>query len=243
MSQSTISAEEVEKFSRIADEWWDPHGKFAPLHKINPLRLGYIEQQIHQHLQKNISDVTLLDVGCGGGLIAEPLAQKGANVTAIDASEKNIAVAKLHAEKSGASVDYKCMSAEALTETGLQYDIVSALEIVEHVADVELFIASLSKLVKPGGLLFMSTINRNPKSYALAIVGAEYILRWLPIGTHDWQKFIKPSELKHMLEQHHMVITDTCGMSFNPLTTQWKLTPSDVSVNYLMVAQKANDQA
>lgn len=270
MNKTTISPEEVQKFSAIADEWWNPHGKFAPLHRINPLRINYITQQSAQALipppQSPLKGLSLLDIGCGGGLIAEPMARLGANVTAIDASEKNIAVAKLHAEQSSLDINYRCMTAEELAkeihneasrptspeprpmgdpagDTGDNtkgFDIVLALEIIEHVADIDLFMASVMQLVKPGGTVVLSTINRTAKAYALAIVGAEYILRWLPRGTHDWNKFVTPSELRRPIEALGGTVTHTTGMVMNPLTFEWSLKERDLSVNYLLVAKKDN---
>jgi 2-polyprenyl-6-hydroxyphenyl methylase/3-demethylubiquinone-9 3-methyltransferase len=227
---TTVNPEEIEKFSRIADEWWDPHGKFKPLHVINPVRLQYIQSHI-----PNLQSLSVLDIGCGGGLMCEPLAKMGANVTGIDASVKNISVAKLHAEKSGLAIDYRATTADQLTEP---FDVVLALEIVEHVADVPAFVASVMARVKPNGLAVFSTINRTAKAYALAIVGAEYVLRWLPIGTHDWHKFLKPHELLAHVEAAGGTLKEMVGMVMNPLTFEWKIKPQDVSVNYLMVVQK-----
>lgn len=240
---STIDADDVARFSRIADEWWDEKGKFKPLHRINPLRIGYIRDKGCSHYGRLASadalkGLSLLDIGCGGGLISEPMARLGAQVSGVDASEKNIAVAKLHAEKMGLLIHYRASSAEALAEKGEQYDIVLALEIVEHVANVPLFLASLSTLLKPGGLLIMSTLNRTAKSYALAIIGAEYILRWLPRGTHQWQQFVRPSELVQGLSEHGLETQDLTGMVMHPLSQTWRLTPDDVSVNYLLCATK-----
>lgn len=227
---TTIDAQEVEKFSRMADEWWDPHGKFKPLHIINPLRLNYI-----QSLIPNPQSLSILDIGCGGGLVCEPLARLGAKVTGVDASEKNISVAKLHAEKNGLAIDYRATTADQLTE---QFDVVLALEIVEHVADVPAFVASVMARVKPGGTAFFSTLNRTAKSYALAIIGAEVLLRWLPIGTHDWRKFLKPHELLAHIESAGGTLKEMTGMVMHPLTFQWRLNPRDVSVNYMMVVEK-----
>lgn len=237
---TTVDAEEVERFSRIADEWWDPLGPFKPLHVINPLRVDYIKNKI-QSLIPNAQ--SLLDIGCGGGLISEEMAKLGLKVTGVDASEKNIAVAKLHAEKSGLQIDYRCTTAEDLLHSKLQtpttlFDIVLALEIVEHVADVPVFVAATCKLVKPGGLIIYSTLNRTAKSFALAIVGAEYILRWLPRGTHDWKKFLKPSELCRELRANHIEVKEMTGMVMNPLTFKWQLNPRDLEVNYLVVGSK-----
>ena len=271
---STINPDEVERFSRIADEWWDEKGKFKPLHKINPLRLKFIRDHACEHFGrdadsiKSLKDMTILDIGCGGGLLCEPLTRMGANVTGIDASEKNIKVASLHAEKMGLEIDYRATSAEALvasnTDVGVSngskatrrgsegetrtgeafppamdsYDIVLALEIIEHVDNVDLFMQSVCALVKPGGLLFISTLNRTVKSYALAIIGAEYVLRWLPVGTHTWNKFVKPSELANHLRTNHLDLASQTGMVFSPLKNTWSLNANDLDVNYLLVAKK-----
>lgn len=231
---STVDAEEVEQFSRIAGEWWNPHGKFKPLHEINPVRLSWMQEKIG-----TVSGKSLLDIGCGGGLVCEPMARLGANVTGIDASEKNIAVAKLHAEQSGLTIDYRATTAEDLAASGTAYDVVLALEIVEHVADVDLFVKSCAQLVKPGGLIIMSTLNRTLKSYAFAIVGAEYVLRWLPRGTHDWKKFLQPAELCRSLQKNNIAITEMTGMVLNPLTWKWHMNPKDLDVNYLVAGKKA----
>jgi len=246
---STVDPEEVERFSRIASEWWNPQGKFKPLHVIGPLRIQYIldriaeirsaEMQIlHSAFPQSASleGVSLLDIGCGGGLICEPMARLGAQVTGVDASEKNIAVASLHAKQSGLGIDYRCTPVEAMTE---MFDVVLALEIVEHVADVEAFVKAACARVKPGGLMVWSTINRTPKSYALAIVGAEYILRWLPIGTHTWKKFLKPHELVNALRGNGIEVLDMTGMVMSPLTFTWRLDKNDLEVNYLLAGRKA----
>lgn len=240
----TVDQEEIARFSRIADEWWDSEGKFKPLHRINPLRIGFIKQQICMHFAREatanepLAGLRLLDIGCGGGLIAEPMCRMGAHVTGIDASEKNIRVASLHAEQSGLSIDYRVSSAEALAAQGTLFDVVLALEIIEHVADVEAFISACCQLARPGGLVVFSTLNRTPKAFALAIVGAEYVLRWLPRGTHQWAKFVKPSELSAGLRKERMHISSLTGMVMNPLNFEWRLTPDDLSVNYLLVASK-----
>ncbi len=225
---STIDPKEIEKFSRIADEWWSETGKFKPLHKFNPIRIEFIKGEISQFFKIN-SDLKILDVGCGGGLIAEPFAKMGASVTAIDASEKNIAVAKIHAEKSDLKIDYRVSSAEELDE---KFDVVFALEIIEHVADVEKFISSCAKLVKPNGLLFVATMNRTLKSLALAKFAAEYILRWLPIGTHDWKKFIKPSELNSKALPHGITLKTLKGFHYDILKDQWSKT-QNLDINYI----------
>ena len=242
IASSTIDPEEIERFSRIADEWWDPHGKFKPLHRINPVRIGYILEQVKgvrgQGSGKPLAGLSLLDIGCGGGLISEPMCRLGARVTGIDASEKNIAVAKLHAEREGLAIDYRATSAEALHTEGTLYDIVLALEIIEHVADIPAFVATCSRLVRPGGLIIWSTMNRTAKSYALAIVGAEYVLRWLPRGTHDWKKFVRPSELCRYLRHNGAEVTHMTGMRLNQLNFKWELAPNHLGVNYLLTARR-----
>lgn len=240
----TVDADDVARFSRIADEWWDEKGKFKPLHRINPLRIGYIRDHIAAHYNRPLSlsvlsGLSLLDIGCGGGLISEPMARLGAQVTGVDASEKNIAVAALHAQKMGLAIAYEAGNAEMLAHAGRQFDIVLALEIVEHVADVPVFLAALGALVKPGGMLFMSTLNRTMKSYALAIIGAEYVLRWLPRGTHQWKQFVRPSELMTQLARHGLDTGNISGMVMHPLTQQWRLSPDDLSVNYVLCAKKS----
>jgi 2-polyprenyl-6-hydroxyphenyl methylase / 3-demethylubiquinone-9 3-methyltransferase len=225
---STIDPKEVEKFSRIADEWWSKTGKFKPLHKFNPIRVDFISSEISKNFKIN-PDLKILDVGCGGGLIAEPFAKMGASVTAIDASEKNIAVAKIHAEKSDLKIDYRVSSAEELDE---KFDVVFALEIIEHVADVDHFIKSCANLVKPNGLLFIATMNRTLKSLALAKFAAEYILRWLPIGTHDWGKFLKPSELNSKALSHNLTLNSLTGFHYDILKDQWSKT-KNLDVNYI----------
>ncbi len=230
---STIDQNEVEKFSRIADEWWDENGKFKPLHKFNPTRISYIREKIEEKFSFD-SNLKILDIGCGGGLVAEPFAKMGANVTAIDASEKNIAVAKIHAEKSGVTVNYRNCAAEDLAATGEKFDVVFALEIIEHVANVEQFVASCAQLVKPNGLLFVATINRNLKSLLTAKFAVEYILRWLPAGTHDWKKFLKPSEINHYAASNNLELQEIMGFSYNILNDSWRRNAKDLGVNYAM---------
>ncbi len=232
---NTVDKDEIERFSRIADEWWDSHGKFAPLHRINPLRVEYVRKQILGTFP-SIEGCRLLDIGCGGGLVSESMANLGAQVTGIDASEKNITVAKLHAEQSKLDIDYRNTTAEALVAENAQYDVVLALEIIEHVADIPAFVECVCKLAKPGGLVIFSTMNRTAKAYALAIVGAEYVLRWLPRGTHTWSKFVKPSELSRHLRHNNADVKDMTGMVMNPLTMKWELKANDLSVNYLLTA-------
>lgn len=236
-NNSTIDNNEIERFSKIAEQWWDINGKFAPLHSMNPVRIEYIRNQILQNFAA-FNSISLLDIGCGGGLIAEPMARLGAKVTAIDASEKNIKVAKLHAEKSDLDIDYRCTTAEDLTTTGAQFDVVLALEIIEHVSDINLFIKASCELLKPNGIIILSTLNRTAKSYALAIIGAEYIMRMLPIGTHTWSKFLRPSEICRPLEQNNIEVSELTGMIMNPLTWKWHLDYKDLSVNYLVVGRK-----
>jgi 2-polyprenyl-6-hydroxyphenyl methylase/3-demethylubiquinone-9 3-methyltransferase len=244
-SINTIDAADVERFSRIAEEWWDPEGKFKPLHRINPLRVGYIRERISAHFRRDVADpaplagLRLLDIGCGGGLICEPMCRLGAQVTGIDASARNIAVAALPADKSGLAIDYRATTAEDLLGEAAPYDVVLALEVVEHVADVPGFVACCAGLVRPGGIMVWSTISRTPKSYALAIIGAEYVLRWLPRGTHDWHQFLKPSELAGHLRRSGIAVSHITGMVMQPLSGTWRLTEKDLSVNYLMVGEKA----
>lgn len=231
----SISPSEIEKFTAMADEWWSTTGKFKPLHKFNPVRIGFIKDIINNHFGS--MNVELLDIGCGGGLLSEPMCRLGAKVTAIDAGEKNVQVASLHAKNSGLDIDYQCTSAEELAATGKQFDVVLNMEVIEHVADVDSFIAASTKLVKPNGIMIVATLNRTLKSYALAIVGAEYILKWLPRGTHNWEKFLKPSEIASPLEANQMQLQKIQGVSYNPLHDSWKLS-DDIAVNYMMVAVK-----
>lgn len=241
---ATVDPREIEQFSRIAEEWWDESGKFRPLHRINPVRIAYIRDHLIRHFEldakapKPLKGLKLLDIGCGGGLICEPMARLGADVTGIDASERNIQVARLHAEQSGLAIDYRHTSVESLEHEHETYDVVLTLEIIEHVAEPALFMEHSCALVKPGGAMFLSTLNRTAKAFALAIVGAEYILRWLPRGTHSWRKFLKPSEIAAFLRRSGMELADETGMVFNPFTDSWSLNPRDMDVNYLMFATK-----
>ena len=240
---TTINKEEIQKFSRLADEWWDVNGKFKPLHMFNPIRIEYILENIknHQKIKKDESNflngLDILDIGCGGGLISEPLARLGANVTGIDASEKNINVAKLHSVKNGLKINYLNTSPENLNEFE-KFDIILNLEIVEHVQNVNLYINSCYKLLKKNGLMFTATINRSLISYIKAIIGAEYILRWLPIGTHDWNKFLKPEELENFLIKEKFTTLDIKGLKFYPLFNKWKRS-NDLSVNYIISSVKS----
>lgn len=242
--QSTVDPQEIENFSRIADEWWNPTGKFAPLHAFNKVRVGYIRETLVQ-LDPTLENQTqilkgkrVLDIGCGGGILSESLARLGADLVSVDASEKNIKIAAAHAEKSGLEIDYRHSTAESLAEDGEKFDIVCCMEVIEHVANVPLFMEMLGKLTKENGQLFMSTINRTVKSYALAIVGAEYILRLMPVGTHQWNKFITPAELANYAEQNGFELGGFCGATYNPLTKEMSPKPNDLDVNYLMWAEK-----
>ncbi len=239
---TTINKEEIQKFSRLAEEWWDVNGKFKPLHMFNPIRIQYITENIQNYfkIKKNESNylkgLKILDIGCGGGLISEPMSRLGASVTGIDASEKNIAIAKMHSKESGLNIDYISTSPENLNDFE-KYDVILNLEIVEHVENVELYIQSCQKLLKSNGLMFTATLNRSLTSYIKAIIGAEYVLRWLPIGTHDWNKFIKPEELENYLSKEKLVTLDIRGLKFNPFTSRWKRS-KDLSVNYIICSQK-----
>jgi 2-polyprenyl-6-hydroxyphenyl methylase/3-demethylubiquinone-9 3-methyltransferase len=239
----SIDPQEVAKFSKIADEWWDPTGKFRPLHQINPLRINYIKQQIMQHFQQGndtlfpLNDLNIIDIGCGGGILAEPIARLGANLTAIDASEQNIKVAKLHAEKMQLNIDYQAISIEQLASTGAKFDVVLNMEVIEHVADIDSFMQACCSVLKPGGLMFIATLNRTVKSYMLAIVGAEYILNWLPRGTHSWKKFLNPSEIAKLLRKHQLSILELKGMEYHLLKGHWYLS-DNLDVNYLLTASK-----
>lgn len=241
---NSIDPAEVAKFSAIAAEWWDPRGQFRPLHRLNPLRLKFLRDQLAARFgrdplgERPLEGLSLADVGCGGGLLCEPLARLGATVTGIDASEENVAVAAVHAEESGLEIAYRCTSAEALHAEGAHFDAVVSMEVVEHVAEVEGFLASCAGLVRPGGGLALATLNRTPKSFALAIVGAEYLLRWLPRGTHDWHKFLKPSEIAAVLRAEGLELAEVTGVVYNPLNDSWRLAPRDLEVNYMLFATK-----
>ena len=240
--KTTINKEEIQKFSRLADEWWDVNGKFKPLHMFNPVRIEYITENIKKHygIKKEeasfLKGLSILDIGCGGGLISEPMARLGAEVTGIDASEKNINIAKLHSKKSGLKINYFNSSPEKINEVE-KYDIILNLEIVEHVDNVNLYIQSCYNLLKKNGLMFTATLNRTFISYIKAIVGAEYVLRWLPVGTHDWNKFIKPEELEKILFKEKFSTLDISGLKFNPFLSKWKRS-NDLSVNYIVKSLK-----
>jgi len=239
---STIDSSEVAKFEAMAAEWWDPQGKFKPLHMLNPTRLDYITGQIAAEFARDLSadrpfaGLRLLDIGCGGGLLCEPMARLGATVVGADAAPRNIAVAQIHAEQSGLEIDYRHTTAEALAAAGEAFDVVLNMEVVEHVADPQAYLNACHDLLKPGGLHICSTINRNPRSFAKAIVGAEYVMRWLPKGTHDWKKFITPDELFALLRQAGLHPVDRKGFSFNPVLWSWSISERDLSVNYVTAA-------
>jgi len=233
---NSINKKEIEKFSKIAEEWWDPNGKFKPLHNFNPIRIRYIKENIIKDFKikssdKPLKNIKLLDIGCGGGLLSEPMCRLGASVVGIDASKKNIEVAKFHAKKNKLDIDYKVASPEML-KNKTRFDVILNMEIVEHVNDIDFFIKESSKLLKKNGIMFIATLNKTLKSYVFAIVGAEYILKWLPIGTHDWEKFVKPGELISITKKNNLSLRKLDGMNFNILDNSWKVT-SDTSVNYI----------
>lgn len=242
-SDTLIDQKEVERFDAIASQWWDPKGPFAPLHKLTPARITYLRNEICDHLNRDpnqpncLQNVRILDIGCGGGLVCEPLASLGASMTGIDPGSANINAATLHSKNRGLEIDYRSTTAEALVEKGETFDIVLCLEVVEHVPNVPEFIKVISNLAKPGGKLLLSTLNRTMKSFALAIVGAEYILRWLEPGTHQWNKFVTPEELKDALQKAALAPTEATGLVYNPLTGRWRLS-SDIDVNYFISARK-----
>ena len=238
---STVDDAEVARFSALAAEWWNPRGKMAVLHKFNPVRLGFIKEAACGHFGREqkrldaLAGLRILDIGCGGGILSEPLARLGAAVVGADPSVANIAAARLHAEEAGVTVDYRETTAEALADAGERFDIVLAMEVVEHVADVPLFVKRCAEMVKPGGLMVVATLNRTLKSFALAIVGAEYVLGWLPRGTHQWDKFVTPNELEIALEQSGLRVVNESGVIYNLLADRWQLS-SDMDVNYMTVA-------
>ena len=236
MKISTINKKEIEKFSKIAEEWWNPSGKFKPLHKFNPIRISYIKNNIIKSLKitdknKPLKKVKILDVGCGGGLLSEPMSRLGAEVTGIDASKKNIEVAKIHAQKNNLKIKYVWGSPDNY-KTDTKFDVILNMEIIEHVDDISFFLKSCSKLLKKNGIMFVATLNKTLKSYLFAILGAEYFLRWLPIGTHDWDKFVKPDDLINILKKNNFILNELRGMKFNLINDEWNLS-SDNSVNYI----------
>ncbi len=243
-TNSTIDNTEIKKFEKMASEWWDPKGKFKPLHMLNPCRLQYIVDQISVEFGRDLSspkpfsNLSILDIGCGGGLLCEPMARLGADVLGADAAEKNISVAKLHAAQSNLTIDYRHTTVEELAENGKKFDIILNMEVVEHVNDPLMFLSLCKDVLNPGGLHICSTINRNLKSYIYAIIGAEHIMRWLPKGTHDWKKFIKPDELFELLLQAGLIPKDKTGFVLDKLNWKWKLSPTDLSVNYVTTSIK-----
>jgi 2-polyprenyl-6-hydroxyphenyl methylase/3-demethylubiquinone-9 3-methyltransferase len=241
---TTVDAAEIAKFEAMAAEWWDPNGKFKPLHMMNPVRLDYITTQIAGEYDRDLKaqrpfeGLRILDIGCGGGLLCEPMARLGADIVGVDAAEKNIPVAMAHAVQSGLDIDYRHTTAEAMAAAGEQFDVVLNMEVVEHVADPLAYLTACRELLKPGGLHLCSTINRNPKSFAMAIVGAEYVMRWLPKGTHEWSKFITPEELFDLMTRAGLQPVDRKGYVFNPVSWKWTISDRDLSVNYVTAALK-----
>ncbi len=240
---TTVDKKEIEKFSRLAKEWWDPNGKFKPIHLFNPARINFIKNKlikkfkIDENSKEPLKEISILDIGCGGGLLCEPLKRLGANITGIDAAKNNIEVAKLHAQEMNLDIKY-IHSAPENINLEKKFDVILNMEVVEHVADVNLFIQNCSKFIKKGGIMFVATINKNLKSYIHAIIGAEYILRWLPIGTHDWEKFLQPEELENIVCKQNFLFDETVGMKFNFLNQEWK-TSSDTSINYISTFLKS----
>jgi 2-polyprenyl-6-hydroxyphenyl methylase/3-demethylubiquinone-9 3-methyltransferase len=241
---TTIDPAEVAKFEAMAAEWWDPNGKFKPLHLMNPCRLDYITNQIAAEFDRNLAGpapfagLRILDIGCGGGLLSEPMARLGATVVGADAAPRNIPVAQIHAEQSGLTIEYRVTTAEDMAAAGEQFDVVLNMEVVEHVADPLAYLTACQQLLKPGGLMICSTLNRNPKSFLMAIIGAEWVMRWLPKGTHDWAKFITPDELYALIRQAGLDPVDKRGMVFNPVSWRWGLSDRDLSVNYVTASVK-----
>jgi len=238
---TTVDPAEIARFAALAESWWDPAGKFKPLHRLNPLRLGFLRDRLTAHFRRDsaalrpFEGLRLLDIGCGGGLVAEPMARLGFAVTGIDAAGETIATARSHAEQSGLAIDYRAMAAETLAASGERFDVVLALEIVEHVADLDAFLAAAAALMRPGGAFVAATLNRTTKSYLFAIIGAEYVLGWLPRGTHEWRKFVRPSELAAVLRRNRLRVETIAGVTYNPLRESWSLS-ADLDVNYMVLA-------
>lgn len=245
-SAKSVNPDEIEHFSSMAETWWDPNGPFKPLHQLNPTRIGFVKSQICDHFgrdensEKPLEGLRILDIGCGGGLLCEPVARLGANVVGADAAEKNIKTARVHAERQGLDIDYRHISAEELAEQGEKFDVILNMEVIEHVADISSFLDACYLLLRDDGCMTLSTLNRTVKSWAMAIAGAEYILRWLPVGTHDWQKFLKPSEVCALAENSGFSVNVIKGMVYNPLKSSWSLDDHDFSVNYVARAVKLN---
>ncbi len=245
-TRTTLDAGEVARFEALAEAWWDPNGEFRPLHRLNPVRLAYIRDKLCAHFGRDpraslpLDGLLLLDIGCGGGLLSEPMRRLGASVIGLDAGERNIEIAKTHAAQCGLDIDYRCGTVEALAKTKARFDVVLNMEVVEHVADLGLFIEACASVLKPGGAMLTATLNRTPKSFAFAVVGAEYVLRWLPRGTHDWRKFVRPSELARALRAGGLAIADLSGVAYNPLTGAWTLS-RDLDINYMAFAVKDGD--
>jgi 2-polyprenyl-6-hydroxyphenyl methylase/3-demethylubiquinone-9 3-methyltransferase len=239
-----VDEAEVARLSALAAEWWDPRGKMAVLHRFNPVRLGFVKAAVCRHFARDdkgldaLAGLRMLDIGCGGGILSEPLARLGAAVVGVDPSQTNIAAAERHAADAGVAVDYRASTAEALADAGERFDVVLAMEVVEHVADLDLFVRRCAEMVKPGGLMIAATLNRTLKSFALAIVGAEYVLRWVPRGTHRWDKFVTPNELEAALERHGLTVVDETGVIYDLLADRWQLS-TDMDVNYMVVAERA----
>ncbi len=242
-ARSTIDREEVAQFAALADDWWNPRGKMAPLHKFNPVRLTFIRDRACAQFGRDakaldsLKGLRILDIGCGGGIVSEPLARLGANVVGIDPANENVEAAKLHMVNSGLSIDYRTMTVEALADSNETFDIIVASEVVEHVADLDFFVHRAAEMVKPGGLMIVTTINRTLKSFTLAIVGAEYILRWLPIGTHRWEKFVTPDELENAIEAGGLQVIEESGIMYDLLHDQWRRS-NDMDVNYMLAAER-----
>ena len=240
----TVDATEIAKFARMAEEWWDPVGKFRPSHKFNPVRLDCLRDRIAAHFSRGVSadrpfeGLIVLDIGCGGGLLAEPMARLGATVTGVDATEQNVEIARVHAAHMNLDIEYAFATAADIAAEGRQFDVVLNMEVIEHVADRDAFLADSAQLLRPGGLMFLATLNRTAKSYLLAILGAEYVLRWLPRGTHDWRRFVKPSELAAGLRASGLPLSELTGLAYDPIHDRWSLAPHDLGVNYIAVAAK-----
>ncbi len=239
--RSSVDPAEVERFSRLAAAWWDPKGKFAPLHRFNPVRLGFIRDQALRRFGRDgraarpFEGLSLLDIGCGGGLLSEPMARLGFEVTGVDASERNIGTARAHAAEQGLGIDYRCATAEQLRAEGARFDVVLNMEVVEHVAEPGAFLRDCAAMLNPGGLMVIATLNRTLKAFALAKVGAEYVLRWLPAGTHDWNRFLRPEEIRAFLAESPVSVQGPFGVAYSPLSDSWRLS-ADTDVNYLMTA-------